>query len=890
MIYICDAQGNAVGCVPEHVVQGSAEACVLTVAAPVSESAQFSVSYRLPSGEGTQRQLLTCIGLMEGIQGEGGIPLYGWRGTIPAAVTAHYGTVAAQFFFTAADGSEQAGAPVLFTVERGVAGELPQQPTEDVYGQILAAIAQLRADAASADFAARALYAYREGAVYAAGEIVYCPEAAVYGTFVRSLVSDNSLPPYTESGDLNAEVWEEVCKFQDVYEQASAAQESASKAKISEDAAAVWEERASLFSRQAETQANIASEYASFASTYESSAHDFAEDAEQSAEEAKKLVGNALSFNYEYDSFESLPVPGSARFIYMIPSGSGEPGNEYAEYAWSEQKNSYERIGSGSGEDLSGFATKEYANSVVCTSMPAGISVSPAVGGSLSLESTSFSRLPQSGDFFSVLCKHQKTGELYFVCAKAVSVSGTAVQAQILSFFRMDETEVTEIVLTEEEIVQYEACNYRDGAIVLSAAVDHSKKFALLNLGGDGRIVMTGAQEGYMAHFFVDRNAFVHLVVKEQTLYVCFLFGLVSPVSSDAGKIPVVNGEGNGYELVSSVAKADSSVNAEHADTADTATTAQNAANAEQLGGVAASGYAKTTGTYSGMTVGNATDAVRLGGKGSEEYALKSEIFGGENFLINPDFKINQRGKTNYSNNDYGVDRWKSNGVSYAAKDSGTVEITSLGAWSYLCQIIEDYASFRGKTVTLSVKFKNFSYATGVPSIAIRDGVNTPTVSVLDDGIATLTTKISDNATQLYVYALYNNSNTISDVDTIIEWTKLEIGGAATGFIPPDSAVELLKCQRFFQKVTLHGCATASSGTTTVYAAVPLPTTMRAKPTITVNKMPDLRGNGVSKTPSSIGFQGLYNNFLQINVQTTGLTGNHVYSLSNGELFADAEL
>lgn len=261
-----------------------------------------------------------------------------------------------------------------------------------------------------------------------------------------------------------------------------------------------------------------------------------------------------------------------------------------------------------------------------------------------------------------------------------------------------------------------------------------------------------------------------------------------------------------------------------------------------------------------------------------------------KNLLINPNFKINQRGKTTYSANGYGVDRWKSNGVSYSVQSGGTVEIVTVGAWSYLYQIIENYALLRGKTVTLSVKFKNFSYTAGVPSIAIRDGVSTPTIPVLGDGVTKLTTTISESATQLYIYALYNNSSVIANIDTIIEWVKLEIGDAATEFVPPDEATELLKCQRFFQKITLHGGATASSGTTTVYAAIPIPTTMRANPTITVNKMPDLRGNGISTKPSSISFQGLYNNFLQINVQATGLTGNHVYALSNGEIFADAEI
>ena len=637
MIYICDAQGNAVGCIPQHVVQGSGEACVLTVAAPVAESAQLSVSYRLPSGTGTEKQVLTCIGLLEGVQGEGGIPLYGWRGPLPASVTAHYGTVAAQFSFLGADGSVQAGAPVLFTVERGVAAELPAQPSSDVYEQILEAIAQIKADIVSASFAARALYAYRDGAVYMAGEIVYCPEAAVYGTFVRSLVSDNAVPPYSQEGVLNGSAWEEVCTFQDVYTQASAAKESADKAKISEDAALVWEERAAYFGESAELQANIASEAAMAAmrsqnETYasERNGKESAEAAAESAAAAQAAASSALSYNYQYESYDSLPRPGSTSYLYMIPSGSGEAGEEYDEYAWSEQKNNYERIGSAVKKaDLSDFITKEFANSIVCTAAPVQTESVPAAGAALSVAVSSFARTPQEGDCFSALCKYGQTEKLYYVCAKILSVSASAVQAQVISSVGFEGADAAEIVLTEEQIAQYESADC-DTTITLSSDVDGTKKFVLLDLGRLGRAIMTGAQGGYTATFSKEENVFVCLTAQGNQLFVRFLFALAVPESADAGKIPAVNGTGSGYTLVSSVARADE---ATHAETADYATTAQSATTAESATNAAHADEAThadtadlATTAQSATTAESATNAQQLGGVAASDYALRSQL------------------------------------------------------------------------------------------------------------------------------------------------------------------------------------------------------------------------------------------------------------------------
>lgn len=557
MIYICDAYGNAVRCIPQRVVQGSAEGCVLTVAAPVSENAQFSVRYRLPSGVGTEERYLTCIGLLEGLQGEGGLPLYGWRDTVPAAVTAHYGTVSAQFSFMTADGSVQAGAPVLFTVERGVAGPLPPLPDEGIYAQILAALAQLGADLIAARYAARALYAYNEEFVYAAGEIVYCPDAYEHGTFVRSLASDNKTAPYTEEGTLNAEAWEEVCRFDDVYDQAQTARQMAQIAASEADAAQVSAAASEACAVRAEEAAGKAEAWgeevrlnAESAKASAEKAGLSAEVAAQEADRARKFAESATHITYDYKSYESLPRPGSSRFIYMVPSANGKTGNAYDEYVWSDEQEEYEKIGASlSPEDLSGYATKTYANTLVYASSPLSAEGQPVVGSAFQAPVSSFSRTPAAGDHFTVFFKDAQTGELSYVCAKVSGISASEATAVVLSVFSPARAERAEISLTEEEYEQYAACNGKDTVITLGSEAEEGKSFALLDLAGNGTLLLTACGDGYALSMPYGDGGLVCLQAKGNSLSVRFLFGLPGPAAGDVGKVPTVNAAGDGYEL-----------------------------------------------------------------------------------------------------------------------------------------------------------------------------------------------------------------------------------------------------------------------------------------------------------------------------------------------------
>ena len=237
MIYFCDAAGSALRCVPERVYQGSSEASFVTLVAPFSESAQMSVGFRLPNGEKSEKYYMSYAGMLDGFQTKKGERLCSWRASLPASVTSHYGRVTAQFYQTGSSGEIIATSPVQFTVERGVDCELPAMPVQNIYEQILAVIAQICADVQNAAYAARAIYAWNSEYTYGANEITLCPDANGNGTFVKSLAENNTAAPYGATGELNAQYWEEVCRFDELMNKGEEAVEAAQIATAAADVA-----------------------------------------------------------------------------------------------------------------------------------------------------------------------------------------------------------------------------------------------------------------------------------------------------------------------------------------------------------------------------------------------------------------------------------------------------------------------------------------------------------------------------------------------------------------------------------------------------------------------------------------------------------------------------
>ena len=174
---------------------------------------------------------------------------------------------------------------------------------------------------------------------------------------------------------------------------------------------------------------------------------------------------------------------------------------------------------------------------------------------------------------------------------------------------------------------------------------------------------------------------------------------------------------------------------------------------------------------------------------------------GSSGLLINPDFRINQRGQAEYTSG-YTVDRWYSTGKCSVAPISSGVKLTSTVTASSTTHAFSQSFEFvlpPGK-YTLSLKAAD---VTGVWAARIRtvtaagDYVDSYYTPRLQAGINSVTVDLPDSEYISAVSVSLTKGTQIGDSLTI-EWIKLE-NGSATLFVHPDPATELEKCQRFYQ-------------------------------------------------------------------------------------------
>lgn len=164
--------------------------------------------------------------------------------------------------------------------------------------------------------------------------------------------------------------------------------------------------------------------------------------------------------------------------------------------------------------------------------------------------------------------------------------------------------------------------------------------------------------------------------------------------------------------------------------------------------------------------------------------AVKGKIptISNPNLLINPDFKINQRGisGTFSDTGKYFVDRWR--------LVSGTVTVNSDGTLTLNGDICQPLENAVGTNVTASVSAG---------------------------------TAIYDNTTQTF---------TITGNGDVISWAKLEYGNAATAFIPPEPTTEMMKCKRYYRTMSRGTLAFAVNAASVVFVD-PFEIPMRIDPT-----------------------------------------------------------
>lgn len=268
---------------------------------------------------------------------------------------------------------------------------------------------------------------------------------------------------------------------------------------------------------------------------------------------------------------------------------------------------------------------------------------------------------------------------------------------------------------------------------------------------------------------------------------------------------------------------------------------------------------------------------------------LQPVIGSNPNLLINSNFAINQRGQNQYVGLVYGVDHWMGNNNATIVDVNNDGSITLSGVSCQLLQKLEPEVAraLAGKTAVLSISVQGQVYTAiqyNLPQT--NEGNYSGRTPQLPNGYIARLRK-PDVGSSLFVQII-GNSNGDS---LIIDWVKLEVGEVATAYTPPLIEEELPKCQRYYQKIRMAGTAMTASNATTFYPFIPLPVSMRARPTVVVTLQPDIRGEGQSGiVPISIVANTIYDNGLVLTVTTSGLVASQVYCLANGEATLDAEI
>lgn len=232
MIFFATGDGTIIKTLPSPVYQGSQNASEIYLIAPFSPNMQVAVRYKLPNGVWTTPELMengiksgnmTQRGALASPDGaivdkETGKKYAVWSKPIGGDVTRYYGTVTAQFFFYAAQGGQVTSTSAAdFLVGKGVPPVLDPTPSDDeVFQDILHNIASIQEQLDSGEYTARSIYAWNSAYTYGANEIVFYPNVGEFGAFVKSIIVDNTAPPFDALGELNP-AWELVVDFNDIY-------------------------------------------------------------------------------------------------------------------------------------------------------------------------------------------------------------------------------------------------------------------------------------------------------------------------------------------------------------------------------------------------------------------------------------------------------------------------------------------------------------------------------------------------------------------------------------------------------------------------------------------------------------------------------------------------
>lgn len=219
--------------------------------------------------------------------------------------------------------------------------------------------------------------------------------------------------------------------------------------------------------------------------------------------------------------------------------------------------------------------------------------------------------------------------------------------------------------------------------------------------------------------------------------------------------------------------------------------------------------------------------------------AYMSDKFSNQNLLINPNFKINQRGETTYETSGegqiYSVDRWRFERGKVTVNSDGTVTVTATGGTTnkegYCQQQLENAIS---GAYTVSMEVISIS---GTVRIAI-DGAWQNIKSGLN--VFYGTTELGTVSLQLAIGS-----------SITLKWVKLEQGPIATQFVAPNPAEELMKCQRYYYRSKAYKYGVVPDGKAWVVEI--LTQDFRTKPTLQISTTYESHINKKEQRVTSIG-------------------------------------
>lgn len=298
-------------------------------------------------------------------------------------------------------------------------------------------------------------------------------------------------------------------------------------------------------------------------------------------------------------------------------------------------------------------------------------------------------------------------------------------------------------------------------------------------------------------------------------------------------------------------------------------------------------------------------DAVsNLGGASTPQGAIAALGAGVRpNLLVNPFFKINQRGKASYTGIVPTVDCWRSFSPTLTAQVTDDGVLLSGTGFDYFGNYIESPEQYNGKTITISALVKNpggqFRINLFNESKKVSNNFNIPASSdwvIISGTIHGVQASDGDRL----IFLLYPGGGVPGQTATAqVMAVKMEEGENQTlGYIDssgnpvllerPDP-LELLKCQRYFYYANNILCP-GQIKNSNIYLAMYLPTKMRVIPSMTVKSYGTIINNGVSNVPTTFDSLLLSGNILHFRTNAPANTANYtpcVLTDLNAEISAE---